>query len=105
MVSDSPRPIPSYLSDAGQDCLLSVRVIPRAGRTSLAGKRGASLLVRVAAAPVDGAANGALLAFLAEHLGVPPRALSLEAGMRSRDKRIRITNRTAADVAARLQDT
>ena len=42
-----------------------VRVVPRAGRTGVAGTRGDALLVRLAAAPVDGAANDALIAMLA----------------------------------------
>ena len=45
--------------------VITIRVIPRAGRTAVAGKRGDAVLVRLAAPPVDGAANDALIAFVA----------------------------------------
>ena len=51
--------------------MLAVRVIPRAGVTKIAGVRQERLLVRLAAAPVDGAANEALLAFLSKILSIP----------------------------------
>jgi uncharacterized protein (TIGR00251 family) len=69
---------------------LSVRVIPRAPRTRVDGERGGAILIRLAAPPVDGAANDALIAFLAETLGLPRRNITLVAGEASRDKRVRI---------------
>ncbi|HEV3485733.1 MAG TPA: DUF167 domain-containing protein [Vicinamibacterales bacterium] len=69
---------------------LQVRVIPRAGRTAIAGRRGDALLIRLAAAPVDGAANEALVDLLSDALAVPRRNISIAAGQRSRDKRIEI---------------
>ena len=55
---------------------LDVRVIPRAGKTACAGVRDGALLIRVAAPPVEGAANDALIAFFAAALHIPRRALS-----------------------------
>lgn len=81
---------------------LSVRVIPRAGRDAVAGEREGALLVRLAAAPVDGAANEALTRVLAGTLGVPRRAVALVSGERSRRKRVRIAGLTAADALQRL---
>ncbi len=81
---------------------VSVRVIPRAGRDVVAGERDGALLVRLAAAPVDGAANDALVRILAETLGVPRRAVTLVSGERSRRKRVRIAGLTAGDAARRL---
>jgi len=81
---------------------LAVRVVPRAGRTTVAGVRGDALLVRLAAAPVDGAANDALVAFLAEILDVARRDITLVAGHTSRDKRIAVASLTAVQLAARL---
>jgi uncharacterized protein len=81
---------------------LDVRVIPRARRTEAAGVRGGALLVRLAAPPVDGAANGALVAFLASTLGVPSRAIQLLSGERGRQKRILIAGATAAQVESAL---
>jgi uncharacterized protein (TIGR00251 family) len=82
---------------------LTVRVVPRAGRTSIAGWRGDALLIRVAAAPVDGAANDSLIAFIAERLKCPKRDVSLVSGARSRDKRLQIAGLTDADLARRLE--
>ncbi len=70
--------------------MLQVRVTPRAGRTGVAGMRGDALLVRLAAAPVEGAANAALIAFLAKLLDVPKRDIAIVAGARGRDKRVAI---------------
>lgn len=94
--------LPPFLSPHPQGCTLRVRVIPRAGRTALAGEREGALLVRLAAAPVDGEANQALLAFLSKRLGIPQRAIRLVAGDRARDKRLEIEGLDAATVAQRL---
>jgi len=67
-----------------------VRVIPRAKRTETAGFRGDALVVRLAAPPVDGAANDALIEFLAESLHVPRRAIHIISGERGRLKRVAV---------------
>lgn len=81
---------------------LDVRVIPRAGRTELAGTRQNALLVRLAAAPVDGAANDALVALLASALRVPRGSICIVAGERSRQKRVAVAGVTEAHVRAIL---
>ena len=81
---------------------LEVRVIPRAKRTEIAGRRGGALLVRLAAPPVDGAANDALRAFLAERLGVPQRQVAIVRGATSRDKTVAIEGVSAAAIDAAL---
>ena len=73
-----------------------MRVVPRAGRTGVAGTRGDALLVRLAAAPVEGAANDTLLRFLSGLFDCPLRSIAIVGGEKSRDKRIAI----AADAAA-----
>ena len=82
--------------------VLDVRVIPRAGRSGVAGVRDGALLVRLNAAPVDGAANAELIAVLSETLGVPHRAVTLVSGDRGRRKRVRVTGITEAAARARL---
>jgi uncharacterized protein (TIGR00251 family) len=82
--------------------VLDVRVIPRAKRTEAAGLRNGALLVRLAAPPVDGAANTALVAFLASTLGVPSRAVQLLSGERGRQKRILIAGAVVAQVESTL---
>ena len=72
------------------EATLDIRVIPRSPRSSVDGMRGAAILVRLAAPPVDGAANDALIAFLSAALDIPRRQITIVSGERSRDKRVRI---------------
>ena len=59
--------------------ILELHVQPGAARTEFAGEYGGRLKLRLAAPPVDGKANAALVAFLAEYYGVPKRILIEEA--------------------------
>lgn len=90
------------LSETAAGVAFFVRVVPRAGRTSVAGTRGAALLVRLAAAPVDGAANDALVDLLARVLDRPRRDVVILSGHTARDKRIAVTGLPAAEVQQRL---
>ena len=78
--------------------------MPRAGRTTIAGVRGNALAIRLAAAPVDGAANEALIAFLADTFDHPRRDITIVSGHTSRDKRVAIAGLTEAEFDARLND-
>ena len=82
--------------------IISVRVIPRAGRSEIAGVRGGALLVRLNAPPVDGAANSELIEVLAEALAVPKRNVSIASGMTSKQKRVRISGISVDRAASRL---
>jgi uncharacterized protein len=77
---------------------LDVRVIPRARKTECAGFRDDVLVVRLAAPPVDGAANDALIEFLASTLHVPRRAVRILRGERGRHKRVAIEGVTRQDM-------
>ena len=81
---------------------IDIRVIPRAGRAGIAGRRGGALLVRLNAAPVDGAANSELIEVLSDALDVPKRAVSIVSGERGRQKRVRIEGLTDELVASKL---
>jgi uncharacterized protein (TIGR00251 family) len=70
--------------------LVDIRVIPRSGRPGIAGMRDGAMLVRLKAAPVEGAANKELVAVLADALGVPKRNITIVSGERSRTKKVRI---------------
>lgn len=83
-------------------CEVALRVIPRAGRTAIAGWRHDAILVRLAAAPVDGAANAALIELVAETLDIPKRAITIVNGASARTKRVRIEGLSRQDVEARL---
>jgi uncharacterized protein YggU (UPF0235/DUF167 family) len=62
------------------------------------------LAVRVAAPPVDGAANAALIRVLAAALDVPPSAIAVVAGTTARVKRVEVRGMPAAAIAARWPD-
>jgi uncharacterized protein (TIGR00251 family) len=82
--------------------LLSVRVIPRAGRSGLAGTRDNALLVRLNAPPVEGAANAELIDVLSDILDVPKRVVTIVSGERSRSKRVLVSGLDMATVERRL---
>jgi uncharacterized protein len=70
--------------------ILEVRVIPRAKKNEFSGERDGRHVVRLAAPPVDGAANDALVAFLADHFDVPRSRIRILSGERSRNKRVEV---------------
>ena len=79
----------------GEGVTLAVKVTPRASRTEIAGvqpqaDRRVVLAVRVASPPVDGAANEALVAWLAKQLGMSRNAITLRSGATGRLKMLRI---------------
>jgi uncharacterized protein (TIGR00251 family) len=69
---------------------LRVRLQPRAGREEVVGERDGAVVIRVAAPPIGGRANDALSAFIARRVRVPKEAVRVVAGMRSRDKLVRV---------------
>lgn len=79
--------------------ILSIRVIPRASKSAITGRRGDAIVVRLAAPPVEGAANDALVEFLAGVFDRPRRDVSIVSGGKSRDKRVRIDG--ISDMTAR----
>jgi uncharacterized protein (TIGR00251 family) len=85
---------------AADGVVLAIRVISRAGRSGLAGTRDNAVLVRLGAAPVDGAANAELVAVLAEAFGVPRRDVAIVSGERSRHKRVHVRGIDGAAAAA-----
>jgi uncharacterized protein (TIGR00251 family) len=80
-----------------------VRVQPRASRTEVAGTHGEAVKIRLAAPPVEGAANTALAAFLAKQLGVSKSAVRIVKGERGRNKVVEVDGVTRADVQALLR--
>ena len=82
--------------------LLDVRVMPRSSRTAVGGMRDGRLLVRVTAAPVDDAANDAVVRALADALDVPRRSVRIAGGKASRNKTIEIAGSDEATLQPRL---
>jgi len=83
---------------------LSVRVQPRASRTEVAGLHDGALKIRLASPPVDGAANKALVAFLAKRLGVPKSDVLIAHGQRGRLKSIRVRGLQLSSALERFGD-
>lgn len=80
-----------------------MHVVPRARTTDVAGRHGDALKIRLAAPPVDGAANEELVRFLAERLAVPRSAVTIAAGHTGRRKTVRIAGVATADVLRTLE--
>lgn len=88
------------ISSTSGGVLIAVRVVPRAGRSGVAGTRDGALLVRLRAAPVEGAANAELIEVIARTLDVPKRRVTIVGGERSRSKRVRVDGVTEELVRA-----
>src|SRR3954449_549553 len=73
-----------------QPAVLRVRVQPRARRDEVVGERGGAVVIRLAAPPVEGKANAALVAFLANAAGVPRSHVEIARGGSARDKVVRV---------------
>ena len=91
-----------WIEDSPHGCRINIRVTPRSSRCRVDGCLGEVLKVRLAAPPVEGKANEALLEFLADELDVPRRSVQLEAGAQSRLKRVLIQGLSKAETARRL---
>jgi uncharacterized protein len=84
--------------------LLHIHARPGAKTPALVGLHGGRLKVAVAAPPVDGKANDALLAFVAQQLGVARARVQLHSGAAHRDKCVRIEATDATVVVRALQE-
>jgi uncharacterized protein len=89
------------LSVVKQRATIVLHVVPRARTTEVAGRHGDAIRVRLAAPPVDGAANAELVRFLAERLDVPRSAVSIVRGAAARRKTVSVRGVTT-DAAVRL---
>ena len=69
---------------------IMVRVIPKASKSEVVGLVDGHLKVRIAAPPVDGAANAELIKLLSRHFDVPKREIKIVSGVTSRVKKVRI---------------
>jgi uncharacterized protein len=76
----------------GNDLVIEIRVQPRAPRSEFAGLHGGRVRIRLHAPPVDGRANAALVAFMAEAFAVSRAQVVIERGLSARDKRVRVLN-------------
>jgi hypothetical protein len=94
--------IATFAQDLADGCTLSVRVHPGARKNAVTGIHADAVKIALTAPPVDGKANEALIAFLAETLRLPRARIAIVAGITSRAKMVRITGKSATEVAAAL---
>ncbi|MBS1226907.1 MAG: hypothetical protein H6R17_184 [Proteobacteria bacterium] len=90
-----------WLRQGERQTTLTLHIQPGAKKTEVAGIHGDALKIRLAAPPVDGKANAALIAFVADRLGLAKSAVSLKSGQTSRRKVLEVTG-APADTVARL---
>ena len=88
--------------DAPVKTLLRIRAVPNASKTSVAGRMGDSVKVKLKAVPEGGRANAELCEFLSEALGVGKRSVTIHSGETSRDKRVLIEGMGEVEVLRRL---
>jgi uncharacterized protein len=80
----------------------AVHVIPRASKNEIAGLEGEQIKIRLTAPPVEGEANEALVAFLAEALDVPKKRIEIVGGETSRHKLIAVLGMLPAELEEKL---
>lgn len=90
------------VQDSAEGAVIRVHVRPQAARTEYVGRQGGAFTFRVAAPPVEGKANEALCAYLAERFGLPKSGVTVRSGQSSRQKRVLLKNVTAATVLRTL---
>lgn len=81
---------------------LPIRLTPRASRNGVRGEREGAIVVHVTAPPVGGAANTALVAFLAKTLRIPKGAVRIVSGATSRTKVVEVSGLDEVEARRRL---
>ena len=84
--------------EANGGVTFAVRVAPRASRNQIVGVEGGALKIKLTAPPVEGAANAALIEFVAAWLGVRRSAVSVVSGDKARNKLVRVNGVTRQQV-------
>jgi len=102
MVCDGMSDAGEFVRDVADGCTVSVRVQPGAKKDAVMGLHGGAVKIALSAPPVDGKANVALIAFVAEKVGLPRARVSLVSGAANRSKVLRVTGRSAAEMRAAL---
>ena len=97
------KPDPPIVKQEGPDVLLSVHVQPRASRNQLVFQGADRIALRLTAPPVEGAANAACCALLADLLDLPKSRITILRGETARRKQVRIQGANATDILIRLQ--
>lgn len=92
-----------WLTNTPQGAVLNLRIVPRAAKNAIQGEHGDALKVRLCAPPVDGAANAALIEFLADTCDLPRARVQLLSGQTSRNKRVLLAGIPANAISAKVK--
>jgi uncharacterized protein (TIGR00251 family) len=76
--------------------IFNIRVLPRSSRSGVAGIRNGALKIKITAPALEGRANEACIAFLADLFGVPRKSVSILGGLKSKNKRVFVAGLTRA---------
>jgi uncharacterized protein (TIGR00251 family) len=90
------------IRDSPEGATFAVKIHPRAKKNAITGEVGDALKLSLTAPPIEGRANDACIEFFANLLNVPRSSITIASGQTSRNKVIRVTGLTAADVQRRL---
>ncbi|HEX8195438.1 MAG TPA: DUF167 domain-containing protein [Pyrinomonadaceae bacterium] len=82
-------------SEQNGSIVFTVRVVPRASKSEIVGAHDGALKIRLAAPPVEGAANDELIKALAKYFDVNKSAVEIASGATSKTKQIRIAGANA----------
>jgi uncharacterized protein (TIGR00251 family) len=85
------------LTEKNNALVFTVRVVPRASKSEIAGSHDGALKVRIASPPVDGAANAELIRILSKTLGVSKSAVEILSGQSARTKQVKISGVSPQD--------
>lgn len=91
-----------WLRKDGDNVILNLHIQPGAKNTEIVGLHGDALKIRLAAPPVDGKANAALIAFIAAKVGAGRTAVEVISGQTSRAKRVRVAGIAPTDILKAL---
>jgi len=90
--------MPNWISQTAEGVLIRLQIQPKAARSEVSGEYGDRLKIRIAAPPVDGAANEELIRFLKKQLGIPASKIHLLRGDSSRAKDVLIIGVSLTEV-------
>ncbi len=93
---------PPWLHQHGEDVLIDVAVVPKASRTRILNVYDDRLKIQLAAPPVDGKANDALVRFLADTLDMPRVQIEIVGGAASKRKTVRVKKAQLVRVMLKL---
>jgi uncharacterized protein (TIGR00251 family) len=91
------------MGEVQTEALIRVKVIPRSSKTEIAGMEKDIYRVKITDPPVEGKANKALIALLAEKLGIAKRDIEITAGKTSRMKTVRVQGMSEVAVTQALE--